>query len=89
MYAYDMHPLSVRRQAINRINDGSMLFEAWTTRSMALNNNTLIFTKENAYENVVCTIWAFWYRYQCARTRAPRFPGLMCHQLFSNHPALV
>ena len=56
--AYDMHPLSVRRHAINRINDGLMLFEAWSTRFMALNNNTLIFTKENAFENVVCTIWA-------------------------------
>ena len=58
-YAYDMHPLSVRRQAINRINDGLMLFEAWSTRFMALNNNTLSFTKENAFEKVVCTIWAF------------------------------
>ena len=88
-YAYDMHPLSVRPQAINRINDGLMSFEAWSTRFMALNNNTLIFTKENAFENVVCTIWAFWYRYQCARTIAPRFPGLMCHQLFYNNPTLV
>ena len=88
-YAYDMHPLSVRRQAINRLNDGLMSFEACSTRFMALNNNTLIFTKENAFENVVCTIWAFWYRYQCARTIAPRFPELMCHQLFHNNATLV
>ena len=54
-YAYDMHSLSVRRQAINRNNDGFMSFEAWPTRFMALNNKTLIFTKENEFENVVCT----------------------------------
>ena len=66
-----MHPLSVRRKAINRINDGLMPFEAWSARFMALNNNTLVFTKENALENVVCTISAFWYRYHCARTIAP------------------
>ena len=52
-----------------------MLCETRSIRFMALNNNTLIFTKENAFENVVCTIWAFWYRYKYARTIAPRFTG--------------
>ena len=89
----DLHAICThfpfRRQAINRINDGLMSFEAWSTRFMALNSNTLIFSKENAFENVVCTIWAFWYRYQCARTIASRIPGLMCHQLFYNNPSLV
>ena len=88
-YACDMHQLSVRRQAINRINDDLMSFEAWSTRFMVLNNNTLIFTKEHWFENVVCTVWAFCYRYQSARTKATRFPGLLCHQLFYNNPALV
>ena len=88
-YAYNIHPLHNRRQTINRINDGLMLFKAWSTRFMSLNNNTLIFTKENAFENVVYTIWVFRYRYQCARTIAPWSLGLMCHQLFYNNPALV
>ena len=45
-YAYDIRPLSVPRQAINRINDGLMLLEAWSIRFMALNNSRLIFTKK-------------------------------------------